>query len=222
MMKHNGYFITIEGGEGAGKTEQMKQLKVFIESLGLEVVATREPGGVEVAEKIRKILIGPDVKDMDPMTEVLLYAAARREHLTHVILPALQEGKVVISDRYFDSSVVYQGMVRGVGWEKVYNINLEATDHIIPDTTFFFDVDPEVGLSRISLNGERERNRFDKEALDFHQQVRIAYLSLGVTTFKERFVHINANKTIKQVFRDVSTVIKYRLQDWKQNKEKML
>lgn len=222
MTKHNGYFITLEGGEGAGKTEQMHRLKTYIESLGYEVVATREPGGVEVAEKIRQILIGPDVKDMDPMTEVLLYAAARREHLTHVILPALQEGKVVISDRYFDSSIVYQGVVREVGWEKVYNINLEATDHTIPDTTFFFDVAPEVGLSRISSNDDREKNRFDKESLDFHQKVRVGYYSVGVTVFKERFIPINANKTIEQVFRDLSTVVEYRLHNWKENKKKLL
>lgn len=198
-----GYFISIEGGEGGGKTEQINRLKTFAESLGCDVVATREPGGVTVAEQIRHILLNPDVEDMDVMTEVLLYAAARREHLIHVILPALQQGKLVISDRYIDSSLVYQGIVKEAGWEKVYRINKEATDGLLPDTTFLFDLDPKIGLARIQANANREVNRFDRASLDFHNQVRQGYLHLS-KLFPERFVKIDASKSIDDVFKDVS------------------
>lgn len=207
MTKYDGYFITIEGGEGAGKTEQMARLKNYIESLGREVITTREPGGVEVAEKIRQILIGPDVKDMDAMTEVLLYAAARREHLIHVILPALKTGKVVVSDRYFDTSVVYQGFVKGIGWRRVYEINLEIVDHVEPNVTFFFDVEPEVGLNRIIHNNQREINRFDQADIGFHKEVQRGYRYLA-WKFPERFVTIDANLSKEEVFNQVSETIK--------------
>lgn len=217
MRQHKGYFISIEGGEGAGKTEQMLRLKEFIGALGYEVVITREPGGVKVAEEIRHILLNPSVTDMDAMTEVLLYAAARREHLIHVILPALQEGKVVISDRYFDSSVVYQGYVKEIGMEKVLSINLEVVDNLQPDTTFYFDVIPEIGLERIQKNANREVNRFDKQSLEFHNKVRRGY-SILASKFPERFLTINANTTIEKVFDQVSQFTEHRLLEWKTKK----
>jgi dTMP kinase len=210
MTNYSGFFITVEGGEGAGKTIQIEKMKEFLTRAGHDVVTTREPGGVKVAEQIRNILLGPDVEDMDAMTEVLLYAASRREHFKHVILPALQSGKVVISDRFFDSSIVYQGYVKGEGVNEVYNINMKATKNIEPNLTLYFDIDPRVALKRIHQNPKREVNRFDKASLGFHEKVREGYRSL-LDRFAYRFVEIDANQTIEKVFADVKKQINLRL-----------
>ena len=188
----------MEGGEGSGKTEQGKYLKQYLEEQGREVVLTREPGGVKIAEKIRHILLNPSVKDMDAMTEVLLYAAARREHLLDVILPSLEQGKVVLSDRYFDSSIVYQGMVKGIGWQEVLDINLKATSNTVPDMTLLLDIKPEIAVSRIFKDAEREKNRFDNSSMTFHKRVRKGYLLLA-DLFPERFRIIDANDTRENV-----------------------
>lgn len=202
-----GGFITFEGGEGAGKTVQIKKVKEYLESQGYDVIATREPGGVKVAEKIREVLIGPDVEDMDAITEVFLYAAARREHFKEVIQPAMDEGKIVLSDRFFDSSIVYQGLVKNaMKWTHILDINLKATEGKQPDLTIYFDIGPNKALSRIKINSDREVNRFDRASMDFHYQVRNSYRYL-CECFPKRMKMINADNSIENVFNQCMNLI---------------
>ena len=191
-------FITFEGGEGTGKTTQINILKKYLEDQGLEVIITREPGGVISAENIRAVIF-------DNETETMLYAAARREHYIKKIKPALDAGKIVICDRFIDSSIVYQGIVRGVGVDLVENINKYAINNVEPDLTIFFDLDPETGLKRVSLRNE-QMNRFDKESLDFHLKVRKGYNLLSKT--RNRFVLIDASKSIEDVTKQIINIMK--------------
>lgn len=195
-------FITFEGGEGTGKTTQINILKKYLEDQGLEVIITREPGGVTSAENIRAVIFDNEI---DPITETMLYAAARREHYIKKIKPALDAGKIVICDRFIDSSIVYQGIVRGVGVDLVENINKYAINNIEPDLTIFFDLDPEIGLKRVSLRNE-QMNRFDKESLDFHLKVRKGYNLLSKT--RNRFVLIDASKSIEDVTKQIINIMK--------------
>ena len=195
-------FITFEGGEGTGKTTQINILKKYLEDQGLEVVITREPGGVVSAENIRAVIFDNEI---DPITETMLYAAARREHYIKKIKPALDTGKIVICDRFIDSSIVYQGIVRGVGVDLVENINKYAINNVEPDLTIFFDLDPETGLKRVSLRNE-QMNRFDKESLDFHLKVRKGYNLLSKT--RNRFVLIDASKSIEDVTKQIINIMK--------------
>lgn len=195
-------FITFEGGEGTGKTTQINILKKYLEDQGLEVIITREPGGVISAENIRAVIFDNEI---DPITETMLYAAARREHYIKKIKPALDAGKIVICDRFIDSSIVYQGIVRDVGVDLVENINKYAINNVEPDLTIFFDLDPETGLKRVSLRNE-QMNRFDKESLDFHLKVREGYKLLSKT--RNRFVLIDASKSIEDVTKQIINIIK--------------
>ena len=195
-------FITFEGGEGTGKTTQINILKKYLEDQGLEVIITREPGGVISAENIRAVIFDNEI---DPITETMLYAAARREHYIKKIKPALDAGKIVICDRFIDSSIVYQGIVRGAGVDLVENINKYAINNVEPDLTIFFDLDPETGLKRVSLRNE-QMNRFDKESLDFHLKVRKGYNLLSKT--RNRFVLIDASKSIEDVTKQIINIMK--------------
>ena len=195
-------FITFEGGEGTGKTTQINILKKYLEDQGLEVITTREPGGVTSAENIRAVIFDNEI---DPITETMLYAAARREHYIKKIKPALDAGKIVICDRFIDSSIVYQGIVRGVGVDLVENINKYAINNVEPDLTIFFDLDPETGLKRVSLRNE-QMNRFDKESLDFHLKVRKGYNLLSKA--RNRFVLIDASKSIEDVTKQIINIMK--------------
>ena len=194
--------ITFEGGEGTGKTTQINILKKYLEDQGLEVIITREPGGVTSAENIRAVIFDNEI---DSITETMLYAAARREHYIKKIKPALDAGKIVICDRFIDSSIVYQGIVRGVGVDLVENINKYAINNVEPDLTIFFDLDPETGLKRVSLRNE-QMNRFDKESLDFHLKVRKGYNLLSKT--RNRFVLIDASKSIEDVTKQIINIMK--------------
>ena len=174
----SGFFITFEGGEGSGKTTIAKMVKEQLSKEGYHVVLTREPGGVEIAEEIRNIIHDVKNTNMDKKTEALLYAASRRQHLVEKVIPALEEDCIVICDRYIDSSLVYQGIARGIGIEEIYQMNLFATENILPIRTLFFDIKPEDGLKRVYENKDREVNRLDLETLDFHQKVYDGYLKL--------------------------------------------
>jgi dTMP kinase len=194
----SGLFITIEGGEGAGKTTLINALAHKAQALGHEVMITREPGGIPIAEAIRAIILQKENTAMDARTEALLYAAARRQHLAEKVMPALQKGSVVICDRFVDSSLAYQGHARGLGIEAVWDINRFATEGCMPDLTLYLDLDPEIGLRRIEMNGEREVNRLDLESLAFHQKVREGYKQVE-TRFAERFVTIDALASPEQI-----------------------
>lgn len=198
----SGVFITFEGGEGSGKTTIAAMVKEILDQEGYHVVLTREPGGVEIAEKIRDIIHNVDYTNMDAKTEALLYAASRRQHLVEKVIPSLNRGDIIICDRFVDSSMVYQGIARGIGIDEVYNMNLFATENILPTRTIFFDILPEDGLKRVYANKDREVNRLDLETIDFHQKVYEGYLSI-CQKFPERIVKIDANQDIDHVLSQV-------------------
>lgn len=204
-MKHN-LFITFEGPEGAGKTTVIRKITERLEQENIKVLSTREPGGIDIAEKIRAIILDPKHTIMDERTEALLYAAARSQHYFEKVRPALDEGKLVICDRFIDSSLAYQGYARGIGVDEVLAINEFAIGKKLPDLTILFDLAPEVGLARIQANGEREINRLDVESLAFHKKVREGY-SLLVERYPERIKVVNAEQSVDQVIEDVWSII---------------
>jgi dTMP kinase len=193
-----GIFITIEGGEGAGKTTLIHALAQKAQAMGHEVMITREPGGIPIAEAIRAVILQKENTAMDARTEALLYAAARRQHLMEKVIPALQRSMVVLCDRFVDSSLAYQGHARGVGIEAVWEINRFATEGCMPDLTLYLDLDPEIGLERILQNGEREVNRLDLESVAFHRLVKEGY-KLVEARFKERIVTLDASLSSEQI-----------------------
>jgi dTMP kinase len=198
----SGVFISFEGGEGSGKTTIASMVKKQLIKEGYQVVLTREPGGVDIAEKIRDIIIDVNHTKMDRKTEALLYAASRRQHLVEKVIPALENDCIVICDRFIDSSLVYQGIARGIGIDEIYKMNLFATENILPKRTIFFDIKPEDGLKRVYSNEGREINRLDLENIDFHQKVYNGYLSL-VNIYPNRIVKIDASQDIDNVFQQV-------------------
>lgn len=194
-----GIFITFEGGEGSGKTTMMSRLSEYLSEKNIPYLTTREPGGIDIAEKIRSIILNPEHTAMDARTEALLYAAARRQHLVEKVIPALEEGQIVLCDRFVDSSLAYQGYARGLGIEEVRSINLFATESLAPDLTLYFDVDPDIGLARIAANQGREFNRLDMEDRLFHDKVRAGYLKL-LENEPKRIKVIDASLSPDEVF----------------------
>ena len=203
-------FITLEGPEGSGKTTAVESAVKKLQEMGYEVVRTREPGGTPISEQIRNVILDKENTAMDSRTEALLYAASRRQHLVEKVWPALKEGKIVICDRYLDSSLAYQGGARGLGIEEVLNVNLFATENTWPDLTLLFDIKPEVGLARISANAGREVNRLDLEKIEFHNKVRESFLNLA-KRFPERYVIIDAGKSKEEVAKATMEAILSRL-----------
>lgn len=191
-----GLFITIEGMDGSGKTTQINKLKQHFEHEGKEVVLTREPGGTVISEAIREIILDIRYKEMDPVTEALLYAASRAQHVREYILPLIEQGKIIICDRYVDSSMVYQGHARGLGEEMVGMINGFATGGLKPDLTFFLDLEHTKGMSRKS--NQQELDRLEAEKEHFHQKVREGYHHL-VKNNKDRMISIDASQSIEAV-----------------------
>ncbi|GIO28181.1 dTMP kinase [Ornithinibacillus bavariensis] len=206
----SGYFITFEGVEGAGKTSILHSVGTKLQELGYDVVTTREPGGIDIAEKIRDIILNPTHTAMDGRTEALLYAAARRQHLVEKVLPLLEKGKVILCDRFIDSSLAYQGYARDLGMDEVFTINQFAIQNAMPDLTLLFDIEPSKGLERIAANKDRERNRLDLEKIAFHEKVYEAYQIL-VKQFPERIKVINADQTKEKVESDSLSLITHFL-----------
>ncbi|MDD3027277.1 MAG: dTMP kinase [Erysipelotrichaceae bacterium] len=192
-----GIFITLEGPEGSGKTTVSQLLVKKLIDDGHQATLTREPGGIAIAEQIRNVILNKENTNMDSRTEALLLAAARRQHLVEKIIPELENGKIVICDRFIDSSLAYQGYARGIGIQDVYDLNMFAIDGFMPDKTLFFDVDFITGLKRIQENN-REVNRLDLEGNEFHQKVYDGYQEV-IKMFPDRFVKIDASKSIEEV-----------------------
>ncbi|MFD1137017.1 dTMP kinase [Paenibacillus urinalis] len=207
-----GKLITFEGGDGSGKTTMIKKLSAYLEDKKIPYLMTREPGGIDIAEKIRSIILNPEHTTMDARTEALLYAAARRQHLAEKVIPALQKGVMVLSDRFVDSSLAYQGYARGLGMEEVRSINEFATDHLSPDLTLYFDISPEQGLARIAANQGREVNRLDMENLSFHDKVREGYLILAKQE-PDRIQTIDASLSQEEVFCSLITKLRCVIED---------
>lgn len=202
-----GVFITVEGPEGAGKTTIVKMLAAQLETEGYQVLLTREPGGIDIAEQIRNVILDKQNTKMDSRTEALLYAAARRQHLVEKVLPALEKKYIILCDRFVDSSLAYQGYARGLGMDEVFSINHFAIDGQMPKLTLFFDIDPEKGLERINQHKDREVNRLDLEELEFHQKVREGYYLL-MEQYPERIYKIDASYPIQHVFKEAEAKIK--------------
>ncbi|GLH63913.1 dTMP kinase [Parageobacillus sp. G301] len=194
-----GRFFSFEGPDGAGKTTMITKLESFLREKGFDVLSTREPGGVRIAEEIRSIILNPKHTEMDGRTEALLYAAARRQHLLEKIIPAIKAGKIVLCDRFVDSSLAYQGFARGLGVDEILQINQFAIDGYFPSLTIYFDIDPKIGLERIQKNKQREINRLDMESLSFHYKVREGYLKIA-ERFSDRVIVIDASKPVDEVF----------------------
>lgn len=193
-----GYFITFEGGDGSGKSTQIALLRDWLEHAGYDVILTREPGGTRISEKIRELILDPDNQEMADMTEALLYAAARAQLVSQMIKPALAEGKVVICDRFVDSSIAYQAYGRGLG-DAVGVINTYAVDGCMPDLTILLRLDPEKGSSRIA---DREHDRIEQAPDAFHRKVYEGYLALE-KAYPERIFGIDATGTIDEIAEEI-------------------
>lgn len=206
-----GIFITIEGPDGSGKTTALQQVVPRLQKeMNRKVVATREPGGSPIAEKIRSLILDPSHTDMDSRTEALLYAASRRQHLVEKVLPVLESGDVIFCDRFVDSSIAYQGYARGIGEAGIREINQFATEGIEPDLTLYIDVPAEVGIQRIHANlDEREYNRLDQEKLAFHEKVRAGYQHLAQAN-PERIVVVDGTMSREAVAEACYHIIKNR------------
>lgn len=200
-----GKFITLEGPDGSGKTTIALKICEYLESKNYKVLLTREPGGNHIAEQIREVILDKNNTAMDARTEALLYAASRRQHLVEKVKPALDDGYIVICDRFIDSSLVYQGVGRKIGINEVFEMNQFAIDGFMPEKTILFDVDYKIGLKRI-MDGNREQNRLDLEGNEFHKQVYEAYLHIA-DKYQERITKIDASKSIDEVFKQAIDVI---------------
>ena len=200
-----GYFITIEGSDGSGKSTQLKKIISYLEEKQVDLVVTREPGGTDVAEAIRELILDPAYLQMTAKTEMLLYAAARAQHVEEKVLPALQAGKVVLSDRYVDSSIAYQAYGRGLG-DMVAQVNAIATGGLVPDLTIFLDLPPAVGMARKQQEENHELDRLEQEKLEFHQKVYEGYDALCKKE-PERICRIDASGTIEEVFGQIKAAL---------------
>lgn len=192
-----GLFISIEGPDGSGKSTQISLLKKYFEECGTDVVLTREPGGTLISEKIREIILDKNNKEMDAMTEALLYASSRAQHVAEVIKPALAAGKIVICDRFIDSSIAYQGYGRELG-DCVRVINEYAVRGCMPDVTFLLKMDPKVGKERISAD---EQDRLEQEKLEFHKKVFDGYMEIEKEF--DRIIGIDAARSIEEINADI-------------------
>jgi len=208
-----GLFITFEGGDGAGKSTQIERLKGYLEEQGYEVLLTREPGGTNVGEKIREVLLDPANVEMDPMTETMLYAAARAQLVAEVIRPALHKGMIVISDRFLDSSLAYQAWGRGLG-SSVLEINSYGIGDCMPDLTVYLRVDPDTGRKRIR---QREQDRIESETEQFHQKVFNGYEQL-CKDYPERIFRVDASRSIEDIEMTIRTEVKRRIDGFSSGK----
>lgn len=199
-MVPKGIFITLEGPDGSGKSTQVENIKEFFTKAGRDVVVSREPGGTPISEKLRGIVLDADHSEMDDVTEMFIYAAARAQHVAEKIKPALESGAVVVCDRFVDSSIAYQGYGRGLG-DQVEEVNRYATSGLEPNVTFFMDLDPEISRSRI---GKDVRDRLEQQKMDFHYRVYEGYKALAAK-YPERIMRIDAAKTIDEIKAEIET-----------------
>ena len=198
-------FITFEGPEGSGKSTVLSAVQKKLKDKSIDVMATREPGGIRISEQIRNVILDVHNTEMDARTEALLYAASRRQHLIEKIWPALEQGKVVLCDRFIDSSLAYQGYGRKLGADKIMEINEFAIESRMPDLTIFIDLPPSVGLDRV-FDNHRNVDRLDLESLDFHERVYVGYQEL-IKKYPDRIKVVDGNRSIDDVVDDVLSLI---------------
>jgi len=205
-----GLFITFEGVDGCGKSTQMRFLSEHLERLGYNCVLTREPGGCSISEQIRSILLSVENKNMDCRTEALLYAAARVQHINEVIMPAVAEGKIVLCDRFLDSSIAYQGYGRGLGKEFVLGINAYAMNNAMPDATFFFECPPKSAFTR--MNPAKQMDRLEQETMTFFERVFAGYQAIAAEE-PARVIKIDASGSKYETSQKVKAIAEKRIAD---------
>ncbi len=199
-----GFFITMEGSDGSGKSTQIKKIQDFLQKKGYEVVLVREPGGTKISEKIRELILNKDNTEMDYITEALLYAGARAQLVAEIIKPSLDNGKVVICDRFLDSSIVYQGIGRELGISTVEKINEAAIRDCMPNITFLLKLSPEVGMKRKTLQGDKDR--LELEEMSFHERVFNGYIMLE-ERYPERVKGIDATMPVEEVHKEIINIL---------------
>jgi dTMP kinase len=202
-----GLFITFEGIEGCGKSTQAKLLREYLEKKGYSVFLTREPGGPKISEAIRDILLSTENKEMLPETEVLLYMASRSQHTGEWIIPALEKGKMVISDRYYDSTLAYQGAARKIDIKLIDTITKFATFELKPDITFLVDLPAEIGLSRIS---KQNADRLEMESIEFHKKVRVGFIEIAKRE-KKRYIIVDGTKSVEKIHTEIIKIMEDKL-----------
>ena len=210
MMK-KGLFISFEGPDGSGKTTCSKGVYERLKNEGYDVIYTREPGGIDIAEQIRNVILDPNNTKMDARCEALLYAASRRQHLIEKIIPAINQGKIVICDRFIDSSLAYQGYGREIGIEDVLKINQFSIEGYFPDLTIYYDIDPQSGLNRIA--SRKNLDRLDVESLNFHNRVHQGY-QIVCQMFPDRIKVIDASKSKQEVSEQTYQLIKEKINSY--------
>lgn len=208
MPNYSGTFITLEGPEGAGKTTQVKLLSKTLSSVGIDHVITRDPGGTPLGKQIRRILLNPE-NPVEPMAELLLYQADRAQHVAEVIMPSLLQGKMVICDRYIDSTMAYQGYGRNIDFKLIEQLNVMSTGGLRPELTILFDIESADGLARLHPGGH---DRLEREAIEFHRSVRQGYLDLAAKE-PERWRILDATKALTTVQEDLRRIIYDRFAD---------
>lgn len=199
-----GLFITVEGTDGSGKTTQIDFIREYLQARGYEVVITREPGGTRISEIIRSVILNPDFTEMGNNTEMLLYAAARAQLVAEIIKPSLEQGKTVICDRFLDSSYAYQGFGRGINLENIEKVNNIAIDGVMPEITFFFDLDPEIALKRRMASSSADR--IENEKIEFHKRVHAGFVDLA-NRYPGRIRTIDASRRVDDIRADVKAIL---------------
>lgn len=202
MKNKRGVFITFEGIDGSGKTTQIEKLREFIKSLGMQTVFTREPGGTRIGDYIRDLLLNPENKEISARTEAFLFLASRVELVEKVILPGLDSGKVVICDRFFDSTIAYQGIARGLGIKDIYRMSLWATQNLEPDITFLLSLNVNESELRLDRQKEKKRDRIEFEENNFKEKIQDGYLQIA-KKFNNRFIVIDASLDVDSIFNQV-------------------
>lgn len=197
-------FITIEGTDGSGKTTQIELLSSYLKSLKKDIIVTREPGGTKISEKIRDLILDLNNTNLSNITEALLYAASRAQLVEEIIKPALKSNKIVLSDRFIDSSLVYQGIARGIGISKIEEINSFAVNGIKPNITFYLDIDPQIGINR--KKKDTILDRIEMESLKFHQKVREGYMKVAAK-YPERIYILNAAQSKQEIHSQICTIL---------------
>ncbi len=201
----SGQFISFEGGEGSGKSTQLKMLTLAFEKSGLPFISTREPGGSKGAEKIRSLLVSGEVDSWDSLTETLLFNAARCDHISRVVKPAISEGKTIICDRFLDSTIVYQGIGKGLGTDYIKNLHHMIFGNFMPNLTIILDINPEDGLKRAGGRNHDE-NRFEKLDIEFHKLIRAGFLNIAKQE-PERCVVLDATQEVETIHRQIIKTI---------------
>lgn len=205
-MQH-GRFISFEGGEGSGKSTQIQKLSKWLEQKNIRNIVTREPGGSEGGEKIRELLVSGGTERWEPMSEILLFYAARYDHVERLIKPALKQGIWVLCDRFFDSTIAYQGYGHNISLSKLSELNTLVLDDFKPDITFLLDIPADVGLTRANIRENKKNikeDRFENFDIQFHERLRNGYLDLAKK--QSRFKIIDANRNIDIIFNDIINI----------------